>query len=416
MDNKGRITATTVRHNLANLRQVTFEVTDDCNLRCRYCGYGEMYCGYDERKSGYLDFSQVKPLVDYLSGIWSTYLPDSSQPVTYFSFYGGEPLLNMPFIEEAVKYIEDLGLNRKVFYSMTTNAMLLDRYMDYLVENDFHLLISLDGDKEGHGYRVDKSGNNSFYRVIRNVKQLQNRYPDYFRSNVNFNAVLHNRNSVQSIYRFIKSQFDKTPSISELNNSGIRPDKVKEFQRTYRNKYESLHQAENYEKLSEDLFIGEPSTYDLLIFLHQYSGNVFMDYNDLFMDQSQICMTPTGTCTPFSKKMFVTVNGKILQCERIDHCYALGKVSEDGLDLDLGHISKTFNSYLDRMQSQCSACYNKKSCMQCMYYIDNLRDRKPVCHGFMGKKDFERYVSYCLGHLAAHPDLYRRLMTEVAVE
>ena len=130
MDNKGRITATTVRHNLANLRQVTFEVTDDCNLRCRYCGYGEMYCGYDERKSGYLDFSQVKPLVDYLSGIWSTYLPDSSQTVTYFSFYGGEPLLNMPFIEEAVKYIEDLGLNRKVFYSMTTNAMLLDRYMD----------------------------------------------------------------------------------------------------------------------------------------------------------------------------------------------------------------------------------------------------------------------------------------------
>ena len=173
MDNKGRITATTVRHNLANLRQVTFEVTDDCNLRCRYCGYGEMYCGYDERKSGYLDFSQVKPLVDYLSGIWSTYLPDSSQPVTYFSFYGGEPLLNMPFIEEAVKYIEDLGLNRKVFYSMTTNAMLLDRYMDYLVENDFHLLISLDGDKEGHGYRVDKSGNNSFDRVIRNVKQCK---------------------------------------------------------------------------------------------------------------------------------------------------------------------------------------------------------------------------------------------------
>ena len=132
--------------------------------------------------------------------------------------------MNMPFIEEAVKYIEDLGLSRKVFYSMTTNAMLLDRYMDYLVENDFHLLISLDGDKEGHGYRVDKSGNNSFDRVIRNVKQLQNRYPDYFRSNVNFNAVLHNRNSVQSIYRFIKSQFDKTPSISELNNSGIRPD------------------------------------------------------------------------------------------------------------------------------------------------------------------------------------------------
>ena len=34
-----------------HLRQLVFEVTDRCNLKCKYCGYGELYCSYDERKS-----------------------------------------------------------------------------------------------------------------------------------------------------------------------------------------------------------------------------------------------------------------------------------------------------------------------------------------------------------------------------
>src|SRR5574344_1305883 len=37
MNNTERITKETLKYNLTNLRQVTFEVTDDCNLRCKYC-------------------------------------------------------------------------------------------------------------------------------------------------------------------------------------------------------------------------------------------------------------------------------------------------------------------------------------------------------------------------------------------
>jgi predicted nucleic-acid-binding Zn-ribbon protein len=34
---------------LANLSQLVFEVTDACNLKCKYCGYGEFYNDYDSR-------------------------------------------------------------------------------------------------------------------------------------------------------------------------------------------------------------------------------------------------------------------------------------------------------------------------------------------------------------------------------
>ena len=39
----GTITPAMVKDSIANLRQLVFEVTDACNLRCKYCGYGELY-------------------------------------------------------------------------------------------------------------------------------------------------------------------------------------------------------------------------------------------------------------------------------------------------------------------------------------------------------------------------------------
>ncbi|MCS2496452.1 hypothetical protein NXW59_01505 [Bacteroides fragilis] len=162
---------------------------------------------------------------------------------------GGEPLLNMPFIESVVTYIEKLHCQYRNFtFSMTTNALLLERHMDFLVAHDFNLLISLDGDEYGTSYRVNKVGDPAYPNIIRNIDVLRNKYPEFFERKVNFNAVLHNRNSVTSIYHFFKTRYNKVPSIGELNNMGIRPDKVELFQKTYRNSQESLHQAENYEK------------------------------------------------------------------------------------------------------------------------------------------------------------------------
>lgn len=414
--NDRRITAREIERNIVNLRQLTFEVTDCCNLQCQYCGYGELYSGYDERKARYMSFEQIRPIIDYLVSLWQSHHSDSGRPLTYFSFYGGEPLLNMKFIKQVINYVDSLVIERRIAYSMTTNAMLLDKQMDYLAKHNFHLLISLDGDSEGQSYRVDHAGRNSFGRVFRNIKMLQEKYPDYFLHNVNFNSVLHNRNSVSRTHEFIMNEFGKKPHISELNNSGIRPEKRVEFEQTYRNKLESLHQSENYEKLSGEMFMDEPSTNDLLIFLHQYSGNVFRSYNDLFIDPCSASCTPTGTCTPFSKKMFITVNGKIIQCERIDHCFSMGKVSENGMEMDLPAIADKFNSWLDKLQKQCSGCYRKRSCVQCLYYIDTINTPSPICQGFMDKDAFSKYSSYCLNHLRTHPHLYSRLMEEVTVE
>lgn len=50
------LTPNHIRYALANLPLLTFEVTDACNLKCKYCGYGEFYNDYDERKDQNLPF------------------------------------------------------------------------------------------------------------------------------------------------------------------------------------------------------------------------------------------------------------------------------------------------------------------------------------------------------------------------
>jgi hypothetical protein len=49
---------TRIEYQLANLRQLTFEITDACNLKCKYCAYGEFYNDYDKREDKKLP---VKP-------------------------------------------------------------------------------------------------------------------------------------------------------------------------------------------------------------------------------------------------------------------------------------------------------------------------------------------------------------------
>lgn len=218
-----------VFNELVNLEQLTFELTDACNLKCKYCGYGDFYNTHDKRENKYLDFKTAKQVIDYLYDIWTKYPGTSNPRKIVFGFYGGEPLLNMKLIQQIIDYLNSLPtISHTVFnFNMTTNAILLDRYMDFLAKNEFTLLLSLDGDEFGQSYRVDCQGKNSFHRVIQNIQKLKTHYPDYFKNHISFNSVLHDRNNTKSIQEFINKEFGKVSQISELSNFGICESKKK---------------------------------------------------------------------------------------------------------------------------------------------------------------------------------------------
>ncbi len=415
-DEFGKLDGKQIEWQLANVDHLVFEVTDACNLKCKYCGYGEFYTDYDERVNKYMPFEIAREMINYLVNLWQSPLNYSRNHNVTVGFYGGEPLMNIDFIKKVIDYLEKLSIPKIHFkWSMTTNALLLGKNMDYLVEKDFSILISLDGNEENHGYRVNHNSKNSFPDVHQNIRQLQQKYPDFFKRNVNFNSVLHNMNSVSEIFDYIKKEFGKNPSISELSDVGIRPEKVEEFKKTYRNNYESLQKAENYEDIINESILNNPDFRELISFAGQYSGNIFERYTDLLSKKIKKTYLPTGTCSPFSKKVFVTVNGKILPCERIGFQHALGVVSKNGVELDLEQIAQRINSYYNNISEQCSSCHRTQTCVQCIYYLDKLSE-KPVCKGFTNEKRFSDYLARNISYLENNPGDYKKVLEDVSIE
>jgi len=410
-----KLTPKNVQHNFQSLPQLVFEVTDRCNLNCKYCAYSEFYRRHDTREGKNFSFTRAKLVIDYLYDLWKDNYSEGSNRELIISFYGGEPLMNVPFIKQVVEYLEGLEkIGLTYTYSMTTNAILLNRYMDYLVENDFRLLISLDGDKFAQSYRIDHSGKNSFERVFRNIKLLQEKYPEYFKNNIDFNSVLHNRNEVESIYQFIRTQFDKIPLIAPLTEVGISEEKKDEFINMYRNTVESFYRSSNCEAIEFDMFKRAPRVERLTNYILHRSGNNFQTYNELYVNKDNYPLS-TGTCLPFSKKMYVTVNGKILPCERIGHKFSLGQVYDDRIELNEEYVADRYNYYESKYVNQCVNCACNRFCPQCVYLIDDIFKDDTRCPVFLTKKDLEKRSDDIFKFLQEHPYYYRKILEEVKI-
>lgn len=49
-----------VLNSLINLKQLTFEVTDACNLKCKYCGYGDFYETHEKERISFFSLMLLK--------------------------------------------------------------------------------------------------------------------------------------------------------------------------------------------------------------------------------------------------------------------------------------------------------------------------------------------------------------------
>lgn len=364
------VTAKQVEYLIKMLPHLCFEVTEACNLHCAYCAFSDLYTKNQNRKGRFLPFKTTLQLLDYLWNVWEQddvkEIPDRLN----ISFYGGEPLLNYRLIRQIVAYAEKNAyrINRHITFSLTTNAVLLPKYIDFFVQKEFNLLISLDGDENGDSYRVDYKGHTSFQKVFSNLKKIAADYPEYFENHISFNAVLNNRNDYTSIYTFFKEQFNKEPTISPLSISNLNPNEIERFC-AIRNS-----SPKEYESCSLSV---SPVRHLFLKEFEMKSGNCFYDYDELLYDRENRKVFPTGTCLPFMKKMFLTVDGNILQCEKIDHGFVLGNVGDDGVHLDYEKIAQVHNEKVFEREHLCSSCKMNHYCSRCIYL-----ETEPDCHRY----------------------------------
>ncbi|HOW72583.1 MAG TPA: radical SAM peptide maturase [Phycisphaerae bacterium] len=409
-----RLTEEDVAHSLANTHHICFETTEACNLNCKYCSYGQFYAGFDGRKNKQLDPETAKRLLHALETRWKS--PQNTNPDRRIrlSFFGGEPLVNAAFIKEVVRHARASEFLRdRLVFSMTTNGTLLMRNMDFLVSNNFSILVSLDGDRRNDSYRVYHDGRSSFDDVMRNLETLRAEHPTYFEENVRFNAVMHDRNSVAEVHQFYRERFGKFPALSALDTSNLQQSKRNEFYKMYLDVARSFAENENRSEIEQDLHTNLPSTNRLMRFVNAQLEFSVPNYQDLVWPNNESKVLPTGTCIPFSRKLYVTASGKILPCERIPHAFAFGRVTEGHLDLDCRSIADHYNKLYDEMTKLCARCYKANTCGQCLF--KQMGPDGPKCRRFMDYDRYAQHLSEVVSDVEDRPEFYSEAMDTVVI-
>ena len=379
-------------------------------MDCRYCIQGEFYTLHDKNQKLNIDLKKATLLLKYLEKYWRRSLASDRIGI---KFYGGEPLVNMDAIKEIVDYSKTLtGIKSKFYYYVTTNGILLDRYLDYLMTNHFYISISMDGDKENNSYRTFKDGTSSFEKIKKNINMIRDNYPSYFKDNVSFQSILHDRNSITELDDFFENNFQKQPTMTELTRVGVKKEHKKNFDKIYASTYKNLYYGKDYPLLKNKKLTDLPKIPDSGI-----GGIIVHDfYNWLIKDSDAPKKviknaTPTGTCHPFSKRIFLSTDGRILPCERIDHKYALGHI-KDKVILDFQDVADIFNKFYDNILQLCRSCSISKFCKKCMFTC-NVDKNNPVCNLYLGKKDFLKKLSENICYVEDRPYVYFKHINEI---
>jgi len=152
--------------------QIQLSITQACNLACIYC-YAE--ASGSNAKNKLMSYETAKCAIDYL--IANRKDSVDTLPV---QFFGGEPLMNFELIKQVIvgcKLItKKSGIKFK--FGISTNCTLLtEEVQDFLVENRFSVLLSIDGDEETHNcQRPFRDGRASYKQAIDNALSLNKKF------------------------------------------------------------------------------------------------------------------------------------------------------------------------------------------------------------------------------------------------
>lgn len=159
-----------------HLRSLEVVLTTSCNLNCQYC-YQNV------RSDRSMSWSVLRSALDLLLH------SDHKKPE--LTFYGGEPLIELPLIVRAVEYLE-AEEGGSVEMSVFTNGILLDRgTRRFLARRAIATQISFDGIKPAQELRAP----GTFDRLDRLLNEMRQTEEPFFNEYCSFAMILSSRNA-----------------------------------------------------------------------------------------------------------------------------------------------------------------------------------------------------------------------------
>ena len=385
--------------------QLLFEVTERCNFDCSYCGYGKNYTQPSLRplhSNRNMQWETARTLLDSFMAIWKN--PKYNQKNILIAFYGGEPLLNFPLIEQIVNYVNKYKPQTIIIqYYITTNGFFLKKHIRFLMENGFKVAVSLDGDQIANSYRRFRNGKETFPTVKNNLDDIYKTFPEYFRSNLSFQSVLNNKSRIIDVLDFFKTTYGSTTEIIRMSTRNIcKGSHLFDYFRDTDSDLESSF-YEHPERYGE-LGLTSPIKRKILSSIKRVVPYNYYTYLDFFQDENCQAVSKKNksiTCFPFSCRLFLSATGYLYPCEMTDFEHPLGQIINHNIVIDYEEIANLYNALYSSAERLCCNCLNENDCGHCFFKEDELSPKGiKGCSDYI-KKTEERVreqMNYIINH------------------
>lgn len=330
--------------NLNILNRLVINLSNCCNLRCKYC--------YANGGNYHSDSSiMTKQLIDdVFAKLYSYY--DEIRTVQLF---GGEPLMNMDMIEYTCQYIKNRDIENKqnTNIGLVTNGTLIDdRFIELVKKYNIYVTISYDGDPLVNDLlRIDTNGKGTSYEILKNAKQLKasTGQPNTFE--VTFNKFhIENNVTILDVIKHINLELPDT--YIHLVPAGGGADCEYSL--------ENLHEFVNS---VDDIFDSLTEQGDI-----KYSYSLVQRFISSLIDKTPgsnvICDAGMGTLS-------VSINGDIYPCFMFTDLeeVRLGNIYDEDLftsDRFMDNINRIAEFSIKEKNQNCQKCYIKNMCNGCL--------------------------------------------------
>lgn len=370
----------------SHLNQVVFEVTQKCNLRCKYCIYNDFN---DE----FRDFS-------YIDMEWETlkkgldYVKEHSGNKIIIGFYGGEPLVNFDLVKKGIEYFQTICKeDQEVIFTMTTNLTLVtEEIASYLASiRDMRIVCSFDGPENiQNKFRIDKNKKGTFDEALRGLNLLVNAFKHKENSGLSINMVLcppYEETKFEEMKRFFESLnlpqdtyvhynyvekgtiIDKDVPTTSLNY--LLDDYMNyTMQQSDPMKYWAMNKiCDNNGK--DDWFLSSIEKNDLSVIQNHY-----------LEEYPKLTLKRNGCCIPGSRRLYITADGKFNICERVGISPSIGNLDAG---INIKNIEKYYFNDYDNKSNDCKDCWASHLCTLC--YASSMKEngvdqkiKKESCH------------------------------------
>ena len=174
-------------------KNITFELTNACNLRCEFCTI------WKEREKQILPF---KSMIKFLTSDMFNH------PLNSITLTGGEAFL-YPHLDKLFKSLLALRLKKKIrTIAISSNGYSTEKIVNFLNRNkdytkDLELFISIDGSHSTHNKLRGRE--DAYEKTLKTIELVSGNFPE-IKLTVKFTIQQENINEIERVYRFCKEK------------------------------------------------------------------------------------------------------------------------------------------------------------------------------------------------------------------